>query len=79
MAAADLFKEAKINLMNLESVRLFRVKLTGYHTTLETHGQRESEFAVNSQLYLEILKDRYQQTDLVLFHEQRLAKLDSMS
>jgi hypothetical protein len=44
-ASTELFKGPKVVLSSLDSVRTFRVKLFAYRTILETHGQREAEFA----------------------------------
>jgi hypothetical protein len=55
LASTELFKGPKVVLSSLDSVRTFRVKLVAYRRILETHGQREAEFAPNSHLYRELI------------------------
>jgi hypothetical protein len=47
--ALDLFKGAKVQLVSLDSLRAFRVKIQAYCATLDTYHKREAEFAPNSQ------------------------------
>jgi hypothetical protein len=70
LAAAELFKGAKVQITSLDAVRSFRVKLAAYGTVLTTHDKREAEFLPNSQLYREIIQNKFITTDLVHFHEQ---------
>jgi hypothetical protein len=72
--ALDLFKCAKVQLLSLESVRAFRVKLQAYRATLDTYHKREAEFAPNSQLYREIQDRKFTQPDLMRFHDRRSDK-----
>jgi hypothetical protein len=74
LALTELFKGPKVVLSSLDSVRTFRVKLVAYRTILETHGQRETEFAPNSHLFKELIQSKFVQTDLIHFNEQRVAK-----
>jgi hypothetical protein len=74
LAAAELFKGAKVQITSLDSVSSFRVKLAAYRTVLTTHDKREAEFLPNSQLYREIIQNKFKTTDLVHFHEQMVAK-----
>jgi hypothetical protein len=74
LAAAELFKEAKVQITSLDSVRSFRVKLAAYGTVLSTHDKREAEFSPNSQLYRKIIQNKFITTDLLHFHEQMVAK-----
>jgi hypothetical protein len=74
LASTELFKGPKVVLSSLDSVRTFRVKLVAYRTILETHGQRETEFAPNSHLYRELMQSEFVQADLIHFNEQRVAK-----
>jgi hypothetical protein len=46
-AAWDFFEGSKIQLSSLESVRVFRIKLEAYRTTLDTYHIEEEEFAPN--------------------------------
>jgi hypothetical protein len=69
LASTELFKGPKVVLSSLDSVRTFRVKLVAYRTILETHGQREAEFAPNSHLYRELMQSKFVQTDLIHFNE----------
>jgi hypothetical protein len=75
----DLFNGPKVQLLSLESVRAFRVKLQAYWVTLDTYCKRESEFAPNSQLYREIQDRKFTEPDLMRFHVRRSDKgwLDS--
>jgi hypothetical protein len=50
------------------------VKLAAYDTVLTTHDKREAEFSPNSQLYREIIQNKFITTDLVYFHEQMVVK-----
>jgi hypothetical protein len=74
LAAAELFKGAKVQIRSLDSVRSFRVKLAFYGTVLTTHDKREAEFLPSSQLYREIIQNKFITTDFVHFHEQMVAK-----
>jgi hypothetical protein len=74
LSSTELIKGPKVMISSLDSVRTFRVKLSAYSTTLDTHGQRQTEFALNSNLYREIMHSWFNQPDLVHFHEQRVAK-----
>jgi hypothetical protein len=73
-AALDLFKDYKIQLSPLESVRVFRVKLEAYRTTLDTYRIDEEEFAPNGELYREIKDNKFTQPDLVRFQDERSSK-----
>jgi hypothetical protein len=50
------------------------VRLAAYSTVLTTHDKREAEFLPNSQLYREIIQNKFITTDLVHFHKQMVAK-----
>jgi hypothetical protein len=74
LASQELFKGPKVAFTSLDSVRSFRVKLAAYRTTLETHGQRVTEFSPNSHLYREITAQKFTPTDMLHFQEQRVAR-----
>jgi hypothetical protein len=65
----DLFEGSKIQLLSLKSVRVFRVKLKAYRTTLDTYRIEEEEFRPNGQLYR-----KFTQPDRVRFHNERSSK-----
>jgi hypothetical protein len=73
-AALDLFEGSKIQLSYLKSVRVFRVKLEAYKTTLDTYRIEEEEFAPNGQLYREIKDRKFTQPDHVRFHDKCSSK-----
>jgi hypothetical protein len=72
--ANELFKDQRVQLTSLESVRAFRVKLAAYRSTLETYGNREAEFSPNSQLFCDITDRKLSKLDLMKFHNRRSHK-----
>jgi hypothetical protein len=73
-ASLDLFKGSKVQLLSLESVRIFRVNCEGYRAALDTYRIGEAEFALNGQLYREIKDRKLTQPDLARFHNTRSSK-----
>jgi hypothetical protein len=73
-AALDLFEGSKVQLLLLESVRIFRVNLEAYRAILDAYRIGEAGFAPNGKLYREIKDRMFTQPDLVRFHDRRSSK-----